>query len=91
MSLHRLKCIDYKIHVSFILPVFAFFYYCHLGTTLSAQFLPALVSVCNWIQQGISFQQRLSRHKRCLKKGGSLMDVDHSPSVYFRQRTFVTY
>lgn len=90
--LHILKFIECKILVSFILPVFSFFScYCCLGTTLSALCLPVRVSVCSWIPQGISFQQRLFRHKYCLKTWGSLMDVHHSPSIYFRQRSFVTY
>lgn len=74
MSLRLLKCIGYKILVLFYLFLF-FLCYCYLGTILSVRFLPARVSVCSWIQQGISFQQRLSKHKYHLKLWGSLMDV----------------
>lgn len=59
--LYILKFVERKILGSFILPVFSFFCCCCLGTTLSAPCLPVHVSVCSWIQQGISFQQRLYR------------------------------
>lgn len=84
-----LQIAKFLLALSYLL--FPFSCYCCLGTILSVLCLPVRVSVCSWIQQGISFQQRLFRRKYSLKMWGSLMDVHYSPGIHFRQRSSVTY